>query len=187
MSVSMNVDYTRQIYTGLSTDDWGEIEFNAGDVVYIMDQSQCWIFDGSTMQQLPDLGGGGGGSYRLLGSGTYTQTASLGNNNLVIPISVTGNFIEAYVETDSQENVLHTIGWARAIKFTEMSLVNYFTQIIAHYADNSIRKVIDSTVSGNPLCLILDNFENPTTISLRRWGNTCQILPGEFRWYMWGV
>lgn len=60
MAVSMNVDYTRQLFTGLSTDDWGDVEFNAGDVAYIMDLSECWIFDGSTMQQLPDLGGGGG-------------------------------------------------------------------------------------------------------------------------------
>ena len=60
MAVSMNVDYTRQLYTGLSTDDWGSVEVNVGDVVYIMDKSECWIFDGSTMHQLPDLGGGGG-------------------------------------------------------------------------------------------------------------------------------
>ena len=57
----LNTDYERQIYVGLSTDDWGDISPNEGDVVYIMDQSRCYIFDGSTMQQLPDLGGGGGG------------------------------------------------------------------------------------------------------------------------------
>ena len=56
----LTTDYVRQLWTGLSTDDWGDVEFFAGDVVYIMDQSQCRIFDGSAMHQLPDLGGGGG-------------------------------------------------------------------------------------------------------------------------------
>lgn len=57
----LNTDYERQIYVGLSTDDWGDVSINEGAVVYLMDQSKCFMFDGSTMHELPDLGGGGGG------------------------------------------------------------------------------------------------------------------------------
>ena len=121
MAVSMNVDYTRQIYTGLSTDSWGGIEFNAGDVVYIMDHSECWIFDGSTMHQLPDLGGGGGGtiiSKTITEEGTYD--ASLEDADGYNPVTVT--FPVAYRDLTITNNRTGGTAASRAIKLEGQQL-----------------------------------------------------------------
>ena len=58
----LKTDYDRQLWTGLSTDDWSDVPLAEGDVIYIMDLSECWICGENNMYQLPDLGGGGGGA-----------------------------------------------------------------------------------------------------------------------------
>lgn len=86
----LNVDYNRRIWTGLSGDDWGDVPIQEGDVVYLMDVNQCWVFGELQAYQLPDLGGGGGGgsgyTLQLYAQGSYTRTTSAGT--MTIPISI---------------------------------------------------------------------------------------------------
>ena len=71
----LKTDYDRQLWTGLSSDDWSDVPLVEGDVIYIMDLSQCWICGESNMYQLPDLGGGGGGYDNIMDI-TITSTRS---------------------------------------------------------------------------------------------------------------
>lgn len=86
----LKTDYDRQLWTGLSTDDWGDVPVHEGDVVYLMDLSECYIFGESQVYQLPDLGGGGGGS--VMGSvGPLSVTNQAG--------SVVSIFYNKYFDT----------------------------------------------------------------------------------------
>lgn len=86
-------DYTRRIWTGLTTDDWGDVNLQEGDVIYLMDASQCWVAGENNMYQLPDLGGGGGGSTivskTITANGTYYASADSadGYNPVVVNVS----------------------------------------------------------------------------------------------------
>lgn len=191
MAVSMNVDYTRQIYTGLSTDDWGEIEFNSGDVVYIMDQSQCWIFDGSTMQQLPDLGGGGGGGagdWQLLASGTYTLAADQ-NSLLTIsaPLTTPGTVKRVYVVNKAASHK-STGQW--------ISLVRYYDNpdVMDDYSMSAPATAAMLTSGGDTrwYARITGNINVPIwytsdTISCPRYDSTTKWYAGDYDWYIWGI
>lgn len=67
----LKTDYDRQLWTGLSTDDWGDVPIHEGDVAYLMDLGECYVFGENQVYQLPDLGGGGGVT---LESGNLTTT-----------------------------------------------------------------------------------------------------------------
>lgn len=68
MAVQRLTDYTRRIWVGLSTDE-PDPDMQAGDVIYYMDTSTCSIITGIPApgsidtEDLPDVGGGGGGDY----------------------------------------------------------------------------------------------------------------------------
>ena len=63
----LQTDYTRRIWTGLTTDDWGDADLREGDVIYLMDASECYVGGEGQMYQLPDLGGGGGIDFSDIG------------------------------------------------------------------------------------------------------------------------
>ena len=104
----LNTDYERQIYVGLSTDDWGDFSPNEGGVVYLMDQSKCYIFDGSTMQELPDLGGGGGGSITAI---DVIQELTLTENVRAVRVDIPSGYDWVYMLINGQFTVEDWLYW----------------------------------------------------------------------------
>ena len=97
----LQTDYTRRIWTGLTTDNWGEANLQEGDVIYLMDVSECYVGGEGQMYQLPDLGGGGapstwkvtinnGASFTVNAVGAYMDDLSgVGNRGLYANTSKT--------------------------------------------------------------------------------------------------
>lgn len=168
----LTTDYIRQLWTGLSTDDWGDVEFTAGDVAYIMDQSECWIFDGSSMYQLPDLGGGGGGSTVIY---PYIQIYNNKSTNASFSANfVTGGFLAS--DPDLCANALrnvpnHTAQYCRGVVVTngKFTLRTTITANSITYNDVPLTYEIVSdsniTSGGNIYIITLpDNFDPDTPI-----------------------
>lgn len=95
----LQTDYTRRIWTGLTTDDWGEADLREGDVIYLMDASECYVGGEGMMYQLPDLGGGGGGGYNhtlssvpeMMLTNVYGSALSVGSVRFVDPYFIGTN------------------------------------------------------------------------------------------------
>ena len=194
MAVSMNVDYTRQIYTGLSTDDWGEIEFNAGDVVYIMDQSQCWIFDGSTMQQLPDLGGGGGGGDTplvKLASGDYTVTAT--SWSATIPVAPDGRVeIMRYIKDSVTASTSQVYSGFR--KMTPPAIDDIGDYLVSttnlgvysQYQASGTKVWNGATYNGGNLISYSGTLDSMTQFGIAQQSSALKVQPGTYHWEIWG-
>lgn len=166
-------DYERQIWTGLAADDWGTVEISAGDVVYLMDLSQCWIFDGSAMHQLPDLGGGGGNEI-------LTWTVTIVNN--LTTGTTTQKRISGYSRYDSDDKVMKPISLTagQTNTFTICAALSGGSgkSLLCLYVNNPNTPSISITGSGGQLwktftdstltvfLIYINSDENPTiTIS----------------------
>lgn len=86
-------NYGKQIRFMLSTDDPAAVEWQNGDLVFLMDQNKLYVFDADNtnfkeISMGGGGGGGGGGGLALLTSGVYTAPSSVLNLN--IPVSYSG-------------------------------------------------------------------------------------------------
>lgn len=174
-----NTDYERQIYTMLSTDDLGDFSPNEGDVVYLMDQSKCYIFDGSAMQQLPDLSGGGGGGsgYQLLGSGDYVYTGGEAAS-LNFPVSFDGTIKYWYCVADTVAGINHAHAF---MGIEDMPGVTNF-----HYGHVGVISTMTSAgvVANN---VIDDNTKYSSgRLYLYRANNTYKIQNSTYHWFIYG-
>lgn len=194
MAVERLTDYTRRIWTGLSADA-PDPDMQAGDVIYYMDTSKCSIITGIPApgsidtKDLPDIGGGGGGGglYELLASGSYVQASDLGNDNLEIPVSVSGVAVEYYVATAPTTSIAQTHAWYRTQSRPEITEIPRLTALAMHNAGASAAYYNGSiAVNGYPLATWVDKFTNPTMLSCRRYSNAAPIRAGTYNWYVWG-
>jgi len=191
----LNTDYTRQLYVGLSSDDWSDFSPNEGDVVYLMDQSKCYIFDGSTMQELPDLGGGGGGGsgdipLTMLYSGDYVLASTATSINIPVPgdgldstryrsffivrdSNYSGTAIQSSACTylyypEDQIALTNTRKWARTQTRSSDDTRHYY------YGD--------STGAEN----IWFNYTPELQLHVSQYSSNYNLRAGTYHWYVWG-
>ena len=114
MAVERLTDYTRRIWTGLGPDSPVGHDIHVNDVIYYMDSSECCIVtnvhpDGSIdCETLPDIGGGGGAQWELIGTKTLeleeytnTSTAQTISTDIRINASVDYAFILVIITCDT--------------------------------------------------------------------------------------
>lgn len=188
----LNIDYERQIYVGLSTDDWGDFSPNEGDVVYLMDQSKCYIFDGSTMQQLPDLGGGGGGgmpaAMPVMASGSYTQT-SQSTATVTIPITAAGDVWDLACAKDSLTGVTSkTVKWYRARTAVRPNMDDHVYTMICQTStlNSSGVEQFYARTGSNGTPTWLNTYTDPTEMKINPYSSSYPIPAGTYNWYLWG-
>ena len=170
----LQTDYTRRIWTGLTTDDWGEANLQEGDVIYLMDASECYVGGEGMMYQLPDLGGGGGGGYKkvLLATGTYTSTASV--TTLTFPINTIDSTLVKMASVVVTTPIASTAqGYAAFTYYSSDSDPDQFPANNVHLSAVRARKADDSYV-------YLKSY--PSAMGVTDTTITTQIQDGSYQW-----
>lgn len=196
MAVERLTDYTRRIWTGLSSDG-PDPDMQAGDVIYYMDTSTCSIITGIPAPgsidtaDLPDIGGGGGGAginLRLLARGTYTQL-----NN-------TSNYVEVPVENPDATKVLIKItahDTTAGTAHTRMTAWWRMYNDIFDYLDVNLfpapegARRVNTNGTANWSCRTSNHINaivwfSGTTIGITVFNNSCYIDAGDYDWEIWG-
>lgn len=175
----LQTDYTRRFWTGLTTDDWGQADLQEGDVIYLMDVSECYVCGEGMMYQLPDLGGGGGSSPVLLASGTYTQTASASGVN--IPVSYDGTKFSYFVYANIS-NVAHTHAWYRNDENVPWVTPDLTQLTSANYRDSANTNHLVSVMSNNNSIV----YYSDPNIHINQFSNSYPVVAGDYTWKIWG-
>jgi hypothetical protein len=188
----LTTDYERQLYVGLSTDDWGDFSPNEGDVVYLMDQSKCFMFDGSTMHELPDLGGGGGCPVLTkLGYGDYTVTAAA--SSITIPVTHTGTVdVIDYIKDSVTSGVGQVYSGLRQLTPPAVDNVASFLLtssnfgVYSQYASNGERNWNGATANHASMLTYNGTPSAMTGINIPQQSSVTKVQPGTYHWELWG-
>ena len=188
MAVQRLTDYTRRIWTGLSTDG-PDPDMQAGDVIYYMDTSTCSIITGIPApgsidtEDLPDVGGGGGGGLQLLGSGTYVKASQ--STSLSIPVTYTGDpkLFYMYVP-EPVANTGQTVFGARWVDMDNAETDPY-THNGAGFGMYSAQNSTNTIGWSNPTNLTWPGLTD-TTMTFGRAINYANYLANTYKWFIYG-
>lgn len=118
-------------------------------------------------------GGGGGTSYTLLASGTYTKTAD--GNNMEIPVSYSGEPKSFYVVAENGATNGGTWAWARILDTSDLTGAEFDTLYNYKYGATG------TTSATNNIPSI-----SSTKIGVARYNTSNTIKAQDYNWYIYG-
>ncbi len=145
------------------------------------------IFD---MTKRTSGGGGGGSSEEILASGTYTLSSDI-TGNLVIPVSITGNYskiTKIFVAKDSiTSGIRQTLAWLRLYEAPSevTSEIPYITELKWCDANGTAGYAARSAITASSI--YVDSQTAPTVITCIRYSNNFFIKADDYHWYIYGI
>ena len=188
----LQTDYTRRIWTGLTTDDWGDADLREGDVIYLMDASECWVGGEGMMYQLPDMGGGGGSpELKKLAFGDYTVTATAPTIN--IPVAPVGRVdVMQYLKNSVESGVNQIYSAIRqltppAVDDVTSYLISVSNFVVcSQYTNSGTRLWNGADSNGASMIQYAGTPSAMTSLIMKRQSSVYVIKPDTYHWELWG-
>lgn len=134
--------------------------------------------------------GGGGSSEEILASGTFTLSSDI-TGNLVIPVSITGNFSKitkvVVVKDSTTSGVGQTLAWFRLYDVPSelTATISYITEL--KYCNSSGTASYGARSAITASSIYVDSQTEPTKVTCVRYSNNYHIKADDYHWYIYGI